>query len=248
VETSARGVAAYLGRFPVPRSRVVVRQRGRRPIGFGSARGGAVPSIRISIGPAREADFRRDWVLTHEMLHFAFPDLTTDDSWAEEGLSTYVEPLARRRVGTMTEDEMWGDLIQNLPQGQPRAGDRGLHATEEWGRTYWGGALFWFLADVEIHEKTQNRRGLSDALQAIVDAGGDIRAEWPLSRALQTADRALGLGTLQDLYEALGAKAEPVDLDALWDRLGVHRRGGRIVYDDEAPLASVRRGIGSSGR
>ena len=36
-------------------------------------------------------------------------------------------------------------------------------------------------------------------------------------------------------------RAEAVDLDALWQRLGIRRAGGRVVVDDGAPLASARR-------
>jgi hypothetical protein len=42
-------------------------------------------------------------------------------------------------------------------------------------------------------------------------------------------------------------RAEPVDLGVLWQRLGVRRSGGRVVLDDAAPLASVRRAIEGSG-
>jgi len=180
------------------------------------------------------------------MLHLGFPDLTTDDSWAEEGLSTYAEPLARARVGLVREEGIWSDLVDGLPKGLPRRGDPGLHGTGDWGRTYWGGALFWLTADLRIREATRNRKGLPDALAAILAAGGDIRARWTLARALQTGDRALGLTVLTDLYGEQGTRAEAVDLDALWQRLGVQRRGGRVVFDDHAALATVRRAIDGS--
>ena len=102
------------------------------------------------------------------MLHLGFPDLTTDDSWAEEGLSTYAEPLARARVGLVREEGIWSDLVDGLPKGLPHRGDPGLHGTSDWGRTYWGGALFWLTADLRIREATRNRQGLPDALQAIL--------------------------------------------------------------------------------
>jgi hypothetical protein len=247
IEKSARGVTSYLGRFPVPRVRLDVRAGGRGEVSGGTTRGGRMPSIRIRVGD--EADQRaldRDWVLTHEMLHLAFPDLTTDDSWAEEGLSTYAEPIARARVGLVREEGIWSDLVDGLPKGLPRRGDPGLHGTGDWGRTYWGGALFWLTADLRIREATRNRKGLPDALQAILAAGGDIRAGWTLARTLQTGDRALGLTVLTDLYREQGARAEAVDLDALWQRLGVQRRGGRIVFDDHAALATARRAIDGS--
>jgi hypothetical protein len=244
VDASARGVANYLGRFPVPRVRLSVRVANGQRIGHGVTYGGRVPSIRIQVG--RDADaaaFADDWVLTHEMLHLGFPDLTTDDSWAEEGLSTYAEPLARLRAGTAGPEKIWMDLIQGLPQGLPGPGDRGLHGTEAWGRTYWGGAGFWLMADIRIREQTKNGKGLPDALAGILAAGGDIRSGWTLARTLEVGDRAIGRTVLADLYAEQAARPHAMDLNALWTRLGVRREGGRLVYDDRAPLAAVRRAI-----
>jgi hypothetical protein len=249
IERSAAGVRSYLGRFPVPRVRLDVRAGGRGAIGGGVTHGGRLPVIRIRAGDATDQRaLDRDWVLTHEMLHLAFPDLTTDDSWAEEGLSTYAEPLARARTGLVRPESIWSDLVDGLPKGMPGRGDPGLHGTDEWGRTYWGGALFWLMADVRIREATRNRKGLADALAAILAAGGDIRASWTLPRALEVGDRAVGGTVLQDLYREQGTRAEPVDLGALWQRLGVRRSGGRVVLDDAAPLASVRRAIDGSAQ
>jgi hypothetical protein len=247
IETSARGVAEYLGRYPVPRVRLMVRAGERGAVGHGVTFGGRAPTIRIAVGrDATEQTLRTDWVLTHEMTHLGFPDLTTSDEWAEEGLATYVEPLARVRAGTLGVDKMWADLLDGIPKGLPRAGDQGLHRTRDWGRTYWGGALFWLLCDVEIREKSQGRRGLPDALRAILDAGGDIRSRWALSRTLALADRALGLTTFTDMYARLGTASGNVDLADLWRRLGVRRERGRVVYDDDAPLAAIRRTIAGS--
>jgi hypothetical protein len=247
VEKSAQGVTSYLGRFPVPRVRLALTAEGRGGVGHGVTHGGRIPSIRIGIGLATDQRaLDRDWVLTHELLHLAFPDLTTDDSWAEEGLSTYAEPIARKRAGFVREEVFWFDLVDGLPKGLPRRGDPGLHATRDWGRTYWGGALFWLTADLRIREATRNRQGLPDALAGILAAGGDIRSRWTLARTLETGDRSLGLRVLQDLYREQGTRAAAVDLDALWHRLGVSRRGGRVVFDDHAAFASVRRAIDGS--
>jgi hypothetical protein len=41
----------------------------------------------------------------------------------------------------------------------------------------------------------------------------------------------------------MGAKAEDVDLDALWRRLGVRASGESISFDDKAPLAAIRRSM-----
>ena len=41
----------------------------------------------------------------------------------------------------------------------------------------------------------------------------------------------------------VGGKAVPVDLAALWKELGVERQGDTAVFDDQAPLAGVRKAI-----
>jgi hypothetical protein len=54
----------------------------------------------------------------------------------------------------------------------------------------------------------------------------------------------VGLTVLADLYRELGLASGPApELGELWRRLGVRRAGGRISYDDDAPLAGVRRAI-----
>jgi hypothetical protein len=136
--------------------------------------------------------------------------------------------------------------MEGVPKGMPPRGDRGLPGTKEWGRTYWGGALFWLLADMRIREQTRNRRGLPDVLDGILDAGGDIRARWDLQRALAIGDKAVGLTVLSDLYRQMGTAPGAVDLMELWHRLGIGWARGRVVYDNSAPLAEVRRAIVSA--
>ena len=87
---------------------------------------------------------------------------------------------------------MWGDFVRDMPQGLPQAGDQGLDRTPTWGRTYWGGALFWLLADVQIREATHNQKGLQDAMRGILDAGGNITEDWTVERVVEVGDKATG--------------------------------------------------------
>jgi hypothetical protein len=177
------------------------------------------------------------------MVHLAFPDMDRSHHWIEEGLSTYVEPLARLRIGEVTPEQVWGDLVRGLPQGLPGSGDEGLDRTHTWGRTYWGGALFCLVADVEIRKQTKGERGLEDALRGIQSAGGAITQSWQIDRALDAGDRATEVKVLATLYEQMKATPVNTDLKSLWKELGVELRGGRVVFDDSAPLASVRKAI-----
>jgi predicted metalloprotease with PDZ domain len=119
----------------------------------------------------------------------------------------------------------------------------GLDRSHSWGSAYWGGALFCLVADVRIREQSGNRKGLEDALQGIVAAGGTIDQEWPLERALAAGDRATGTTVMRDLYKEMGQARMQIDLDALWSRLGVGLRQGRVALDEHAPEAAVREAI-----
>jgi hypothetical protein len=48
---------------------------------------------------------------------------------------------------------------------------------------------------------------------------------------------------LRELYAKMGTAPSPVDLDALWRRLGVAAYGDTAALDDAAELAAVRRGM-----
>ena len=244
VRRSARAVMAYFGRFPVERARlyITVTERGRVSHGVTYGEDGA--HITISVGRnATIDDLYRDWELTHEMVHLGFPSVNRSHHWIEEGIATYVEPIARAAIGVLTAEEVWGEMRRDIPQGLPQAGDQGLDRTHTWGRTYWGGALFCLSADVEIRRRTGNAKGLQDALQAINHAGGTIEAEWPLERALRIGDEATQGRTLTELYRKMASQPFAVELDKLWEQLGVGENGGRTILDDRAPLAGTRKAI-----
>ena len=244
INTAARAVAGYYLRFPVSEVRLRINTFDGRGVRGGKTFGWNGAHIRIAVGNASTAaDFAADWMMTHELIHLAFPSVAENHHWIEEGLSTYVEPIARARIGQLTAARVWGDWIESMPKGLPESGDRGLDFTPTWGRTYWGGALFCLLADIEIRKRTHNAKGLEDALRAIVRAGGTIESNWPLQKALRIGDEATGVRVLSELYEKMKATPAPVDLTSLWKQLGVERGAGRIKFDDDAPLAAIRRAI-----
>ncbi|HKZ07450.1 MAG TPA: hypothetical protein VJU81_18430 [Methylomirabilota bacterium] len=243
IEQCAGVVTAYYGRFPARRTRLLVVPRAGGGVSGGKAWGHGGAAVRITVGEhATEAELARDWVLIHEMVHLAFPSVAARHHWIEEGLATYVEPVARAQAGRLDPRVVWAELADGLPKGLPRAGDRGLDHTPTWGRTYWGGALFALLADVEIRRQTRNRVGLADALRAIL-AFGNIETSAPLAPLLEIGDRATGVRVLTELYERMKDRPEPVDLHALWGELGVRLSDGAARLDDAAPLAAARRAI-----
>jgi hypothetical protein len=244
IERCARAVAGYYGQFPVPLLRVRVGSSSGEGIRGGQTLPTDPPTITIVVGErSSKRHFDDNWSMTHEMVHLAFPNVPPAHHWIEEGLATYIEPIARARAGWITEESVWAEWIENMPLGLPQSSDGGLDGTESWGRTYWGGALFCLLADVELRERSQGRYGLEDALRAIVAAGGNVAERWPVERALRTGDEATGITVLGDGYRAQAAQPVHTDLAALWRRLGVALDAGRVTFIDSAPSAKVRGAI-----
>ncbi len=247
IERSGHAVSSVYGQFPIDGTMIaVIPTRGSR-VGFGRTMAGGGASILVNVGANTSvADLEADWVATHEMIHLAFPTMGRPGAWIEEGLATYLEPMVRARAGMIGAQDVWRSFHAMMHNGLPAQGDQGLERTHTWGRTYWGGALFCFLADVEIRKRTNNARGLDDAVRGILRAGGNDAARWDLDRAFGEGDRATGVPVLRELRARLGSRPEPLpaELDALWKALGVSEGPhGEVLLDDAAPLAAVRRAM-----
>jgi len=246
VKGSAGAVAQYYGHFPVPHLTLRIRSGNGAGVGHGVTypRGGGL--ILVSVGRDATVDaLNDDWVLTHEMIHLAFPNMAENHHWIEEGISTYVEPVARAAAGQIPLAEMWRVFIRDMPKGEPEPGDEGLDRTPTWGRTYWGGAMFCLFADVAIREQSHDRYGLRDALRAIMDHGGVITEDWDIEQALAVGDKGTGTRVLETLYAKMRDRPSPMDLDSLWKNLGLAINDGHVVFNDHAPEAAIRKAITS---
>lgn len=241
---AAGAVSGYYGKFPVPHLFLKIRADGGSRIRHGVTYAKDGGLIVITVGENTDvSELKGDWMLTHEMIHLAFPSMADKHHWIEEGISTYVEPVARVQAGRISAQRMWYEFVRDIPKGQPEAGDRGLDNTPTWGRTYWGGAMFCLVADVQIREQTDNRMGLQDALRGILNGGGNIGEDWEIEKTLAVGDKATGTTVLGSLYSEMRDKPVEVDLDALWRKLGVERREGKVTLNDQASEAAIRQAI-----
>jgi hypothetical protein len=244
VTRSAKIVAHYYDRFPTSTLRVRVVDEDGGGVRSGKTFGYKGGFIRVQVGrQVTEDQLHNDWVLVHEMTHLALPDVGDEHAWLSEGLAVYVEGVARVQAGNRTQSDVWSEEIRSMPRGLPQPGDRGLDNTHTWGRTYWGGAMFCLLADVEIHRDTQNRFGLQDAVRAIARTSGGLVVDWPIERVLKTGDAAVGVPVLEDLYAQMKNTPITPDLMGLWRKLGVEPDGSSVRLVEDAPLAPIRQSI-----
>lgn len=258
VRGAAGCVSDLFGRFPVDATIFIVPVAGADEVVFGRVMSLTGASVVLLFGAeARPENAPHDWVAVHELFHLACPSFVGEGHWLEEGLATYYEPILRARAGWMTEAELWGDFVEQMPRGLRTAGEpASLEERDDMNSTYWGGALFALLADVRIRTLSLqgggSPRSLDDVLRAVLARQGDATHRARVADFLRTGAEAVGLGALEEVYEQDAVRGENVDLADLWSRLGVERgeggQGGPAVHlRDDAPLAAVRKAIAGTG-
>lgn len=246
VARSSRTMARFLGCFPVDRVMVLVVPAHGRDVRHGETMGDGGASMVVEVGDEADAQaLSDDWVLPHEMAHLAVPSVARRHHWIEEGLAVYMQPIARARSGELTPEQVWREFAMGMPRGAPSRGDQGLDDASDWARTYWGGATFCLLADLEMRRRTGNRLGLEDAVRGVLASGGSVAHIWDFDRLLETADGVVGAPVLVPMHDEMGRGAWVVDLPRLFRDLGVVLDGNRVKLLDDAPLAAIRRAITS---
>jgi hypothetical protein len=241
IDRSARIVADYYGQFPAPL--VVIRLQGMEGGGVNGGRttNDAGLMIQMRVGHEATAEtLAADWVLVHEMVHLALPEVGRTHNWLAEGLATYVEGVARAQAGNRAIADVWAEDRNSMPKGLPRAGEGGMDQSPTWGRTYWGGALYCLQTDVAIREQTANRIGLQTALRAILKETGGYGFERDIGDVLRIGDAATGTHVMYGLYQQIKARPQTPNLELLWTLLGVPNDPLTQPFDDRAPLAAIR--------
>jgi predicted metalloprotease with PDZ domain len=243
IRKAATCESRFFGRFPVDATVFVVPVQDAEGVVFGRVMSLAGASVVLLFGTAtKAADQRDDWVVAHELFHLGTPSFVGEGHWLEEGLATYYEPILRERCGWTSEGTLWAHFGAEMERGLRSAGDPpSLEDRDDIDATYWGGALFAFVADVRIRETTKNARSLDDVMRAVLARAGDATHTARVADFVRIGDEVTGTDILSRLYESWAVRGENVDLAALWRSLGVVGK----TLQDGAPLVAVRRGIGS---
>ncbi len=221
----------------------------RSGVGFGRTVPGGGATIMVEVG--RDVERRRlfnDWVLVHEIVHTGMPFIRGRGTWLMEGAATYVEPIIRARAGWKTEEEVWKEWVDHMPQGIAAFSNSLANASGR--QNYWAGATFMLMADIGLRRATGGAKGLEDCLAGVLWSGLDATQRISVEEFAQACDRATGTTVMGGLVDRHYAREQPVDLAALWRDLGISVVGGRIVLDDTAPAAQWRKMIvmGNPGR
>jgi hypothetical protein len=244
VQRSAAIVLGYYAQFPAHLLILKLQGMDGHGIAGGRTTNDAGLMIQVRVGRDTSAEeLAQDWVLVHEMVHLAFPDVGDSHNWLAEGLAVYVEGIARAQYGNRTVADVWAEDRRAMPKGLPQTGEGGMDQTHTWARTYWGGALFCLQADIAIREQTANHAGLQQALRAILVETGGYASQRDISEVLRIGDAATKTHVLYGLYQQSRSTAQKPDLNLMWMLLGVPEDPATEPFDDHAPLAVIRQSI-----
>ncbi|MGH7437056.1 MAG: hypothetical protein ACRENE_15385 [Polyangiaceae bacterium] len=253
VKGAAGCVASLYGRFPVGATVFVVPVPGADEVVFGRVMSLTGASVVLLFGAETRAESAHaDWVVVHELFHLSTPSFVGEGHWLEEGLATYYEPILRARAGWLTEPQLWRDFVRQMPRGLRKTGEPpGLEERDGIDSTYWGGALFAFLADLRLRDATARSaqpRSLDDVMRAVLAQRGDATHRSSVADFVDVGARAAGVAVLAEVEGSWAVRGEPVDLGAIWRSLGVEVTAeGDVKLHDDAPLAAVRKSIAGSG-
>lgn len=116
INQSAQAVAAYYGKFPVSSARIQIAVTiGGHGVLHGTTwgdRDGFPAVTRLFMGQhTAQRELDADWVVTHELVHMALASLPDSQHWLEEGVATYVEPIARSQSGQLPPEQVWAGML-----------------------------------------------------------------------------------------------------------------------------------------
>ena len=246
ITNATHAVARYYGQFPVRRAGLKINiSRGDDGVLGGTAWGREDGSFtRVELGQhTTQEQLNEDWTLTHEFVHLGFPSVPRQQHWIEEGIATYVEPIARVQAGELKPETIWRDMVCPCPKASRKALIRASIILIP-GDARTGVALsFASSPTFRSGNRPTTARACRTPSGPFSGRAVTSRRTGPLLKHSSLGDTATGVHVLMQLYDQMKGKPVQVDLPALWKRLGVEMRDRTVVFDDKAPLAPVRRAI-----
>ena len=163
-----------------------------------------------------------------------------------EGITTWLQQLARMRSGRLSEAEGWGGLLRGSRAGRGETGGRsvrelsaGLGRWHAYRAVYWGGALLAVELDLELRRVSAGRVSLTGLLRG-------LRQEsrvWSPGEVAARFDAVAGTGAFERLAAPHLDGLPFARLEPLLEALGVRPQGEEVALDEAAPRAAERRAL-----
>jgi len=241
----------YLGHFPLSQLQVILIENRRfrtGPVPWGDVKRGGGFGIRFVVDSDQSLEkFYQDWTATHEFSHLLVPNIEYQDGWLSEGLASYLQYLLMARSGQLTPEQAWQKLYLGFNRGlngTVNAPEEKLINTSEnrrkgnrSGRTmriYWSGAVYFFMADVELRKQSKGQLGLPELLLKLNQCCIDSRDEWSGIRLAKKLDELSDKDIFVDLYRNIAYSKDFPDFMQTFNELGIQVENEQVTFDSQA--------------
>ena len=251
---AARNVSLSYGRLPNPSPHVIVvpidSNRSGSPVPFGRVIRDGGESVELFVrSNASLGSLYSDWTATHEFSHLMLPYLGSRHRWISEGFAQYLQNVLLARSGTYTEELAWQKLYEGFRRGEASRPDlspieaAANRASGSTMKVYWSGAVLALEADVELRRRSGGEQSLDTVLEAFMRCCLPAKRRWHGMELLEKLDELAGMPVFMPRYHRYGGNTGFPDHRPIFAELGVGIARNRVVFDDEAPLASIRRAM-----
>lgn len=247
-------MSAY-GKLPLSDVQVLVVPvgRSREPVEFGQSTRGQGHGVSLFVDASHPAaEFDRDWVAVHEMSHLFHPYLGDRGSWLAEGLATYYQNVLRARAGLLSPEAAWEQIDAGFGRGRDATRTKddtleraasGIEGHPNFMRIYWSGTAYWLETDFALRRASGNTLSVDEALKRFDACCLPDNRGWRPEAFVAKLDALVGSDVFRTTFDEYRARRDFPDVETVWHALGVSHDGDRIVLDDWAPDASIRRAI-----
>ena len=239
--------------LPEDNYRITIERSSSRhsPVPWGQVKRGTPTNVLLIVNPDLGYDaLISDWTAFHELSHLLIPYRGHGNIWLSEGLATYYQNIIQARSGRFDETEMWHKIAAGFQRGRNEQSWRhinltkvsdNLHETRQYMRVHWSGVLFWLTVDVELRK--QGKSSLDDALKQLryCCQGKSMSAEEIVSKL----DELTNQNIFVPLFDKYRKSYSTPEFTSILTDLGVkqNKRTDDITFNDDAPLADIRRQI-----
>ncbi|TQV74011.1 hypothetical protein FLL45_14215 [Aliikangiella marina] len=254
VKDTGESLGRYLGKFPLDQLQVVMlqsRKSYRSPVPWGEVKRGSGFGIILVVASERKIeDFYRDWTVTHEFGHLLIPNVKYRDIWLSEGLASYLQYVLMAQDNHLTHKQTWQRLYEGFERGL-----RGTVSTSKEqlvdtvknrrrgggsGRTkriYWSGAVYFFLADIQLREKTNGEMDLPKLLAKLNQCCIQSTQEWTGVQLSKKLDELSDSQIFSQLYSQIAYSYEFPDFESAYAKLGITAKEGQVKIETQTGQA-----------
>jgi predicted metalloprotease with PDZ domain len=202
--------------------------------------------------PRDVALYQSTLTMTHELFHSTNPKAgNTDDFWLREGWTTYYGFLIMARLGYITPQQFFNEMIQKYNgtgyKQHSMLGKKSLRdvsfqlGPQSYLFGYDGGALTAFALDTEIRIRTSSTKCLDDVVRQLFHSSRLVNKEYTYEQLLAIVQDVSGGQDFRRWFDKYVSGTTALALDELLARFGISvTSDGKLTFADTGEAKLLR--------